>query len=183
VGLEDAISLMSQNGMVRPWAIVQVIIEPSKLPRVMIPILIAAFASFALPTGVVARNQRARALAQLQARSLSEEQRTELKRRLPKDIPPIRIVYRLLDGGGKDFSEQLGAAIKDAGGTVLSIAGNSLNDLRGKVRVAVNAGETNTQDAANRLCDTLSAIKIPCGGDLTPGSFVGLRDRRKLCGS
>jgi hypothetical protein len=120
-----------------------------------------------------ARGRQAQELAKLTPRSLSDQQRAELKKRFSKDTPPIRIVYRLMDGEGKDFSEEIASALRDAGGTVRSIAGGSLADLHGKVTVAVNADEKKTQQAADQLCDTLEAIHIPCGGDIPAGSLGG----------
>ncbi|WP_316228656.1 hypothetical protein [Bradyrhizobium sp. SZCCHNR1045] len=155
------------------WAIVQLFKEPPRYIRIAIPVLIAACSAIALYAGVLARGQQEKELAKLRPRSLSESQRAELKTRLPKSTPPIRIVYRMMDGEGKDYSDQLASAIKEAGGSVLSVAGNSLNDLHGKVTVAVNSGDQVAMNAADQLCNLLTAIQIVCGADIASGSLGG----------
>jgi hypothetical protein len=153
------------------WAVLQVFKDPRKRFRIAVPIFIGTASALALYVGVLARDKQSQELAKLKPRSVSESQRAELKKRFPKDTPPIRIVYRLMDGEGKDYSDQLASAIRDAGGTVPSIAGNSLNDLPGKVMVATVLDLT---PKADRLCDALTASGVPCGGgDLAPGSVGG----------
>jgi hypothetical protein len=149
-------------------------LEPRRSIRITVPFLIAIVAVAARYSGVVARNQQTQELSQLNPRSLSDSQRAELKKRLPKDTPPIRIIYRLMDGEGKDFSEHLASAIKDAGGSVEAIVGNSLNDLRGKVVVGATSTDQRILDAVDNLCATFNQINISCGGDLAPRSISGV---------
>lgn len=166
---------LSVLGIVTPliWALIQLRSEPARSVRVTVPIVIAIISTAAFSSGRVASSQQSRQLEKLKPRYVSGQQRAELKQRFPKRMPPIRIKYRLMDGEGKDYSEMLAAAIRGAGGTVLSVAGGSLADLRDKVTVVVNSGDANTLMAADQLCNVLTAIAIACGGDIAPGQLDG----------
>jgi hypothetical protein len=155
------------------WALTQYFIEPQKLFRIGVPIFVAGASIAALYSGILARSQQSQELAKLRPRSLSDSQRADFKKRFSKETPTIRIIYRLMDGEGKDYSDQIASAIRGAGGTVASVVGNSLSDLQGKVTVAVLGGDPKTMNSATKICDDLIAIGIPCGGEIAPGSFSG----------
>jgi hypothetical protein len=78
-----------------------------------------------------------------------------------------RVCFTRLEG------DHLASAIKDAGGSVEAIVGNSLNDLRGKVVVGATSRDQRFLDAVDNLCATFNQINISCGGDLAPGSIGG----------
>jgi hypothetical protein len=88
-----------------------------------------------------------------------------------KSISPAKLVfaYRLMDGEGKDFSEQLAGIFRAAGWLIGGIGGSSLNNFPG-VTVAAHR---NLVPTADHLCDLLTQAGIHCGADLAPNSIGG----------
>ena len=80
-----------------------------------------------------------------------------------------------MDGEGKDFANELAAIFELAGWSIVGIGGSSLNDLPGRVTVAIDAkGGAELLKTADRLCDVLNnRVGVPCGGDLKPNSLGG----------
>jgi hypothetical protein len=106
---------------------------------------------------------------------LSDDQQKRVKEELHSLVPKkIAFIYRLMDGDGKDFAEQLATIFKASGWEVGGIGGNSLNDLPNKVTVAINSRSgIELMTIADRLCDSLNRVGIPCGGELKPDTIGG----------
>lgn len=87
----------------------------------------------------------------------------------------IAFAHRLMDAEGRDFAEQLAGIFKSAGWSIGGIGGSSLNDLLGRVTVAIDAASSSADflKTADRLCDALTRTGIPCGGDMIPHSLGG----------
>jgi hypothetical protein len=99
-------------------------------------------------------------IAQLKPRRLSNAQKQILISRASLEKGTVAFMHRLMDGEGKDFSQQMADAFKAAGWVVRSIAGNSLNDFPGYVVVSVADGIPN--ETARLACDALNAAGIEC---------------------
>jgi len=111
----------------------------------------------------VASAQSAAEIATLKGRSLSEQQKAILHRELSKASGPVGFNYRLMDGEGHDFANQLAEVFRLAGWDVRHIAGNSLNDFQGYFVVAT--ADPSLKDVAKVACDALNAAGIKCHDD------------------
>jgi hypothetical protein len=105
----------------------------------------------------------------------SEQQKTLLEEIRAFPAGTIAFAYRVMDGEGKDFAEQLAEIFKSAGWSIGGIGGSSLNDLPGKVTVAIDAASSTAEflKSADRVCDAFTRAGIPCGGDLKPNTLGG----------
>jgi hypothetical protein len=138
---------------------------------IVLPLLTIIASAGALYTRNVLAARSAATIAMLEPWKVSAEQKAKIKSRVSSLAGKIAFITRLMDGEGKDFAEQLAATFKDAGWTIASIAGNSLNDLPGAVTVAVS--NSNLQATADQVCEALNFAGIKCGGDLRPNSLGG----------
>ena len=92
--------------------------------------VLTAFASAgALYYRNIATAQKDAQIERLKPRTISEEQKTALGKRLGGSTGTVAFIYRLMDGEGKDFAHQMADAFSAAGWQVASNAGNSLNDF------------------------------------------------------
>jgi hypothetical protein len=107
---------------------------------------------------------------------LSGEQQEKLAQELRSfSAGKIGFAHRVMDGEGRDFAEQLAAIFRSAGWSIVGIGGSSLNDLPGRVTVAIDAATSSADflKTADRLCEALTRAGIPCGGDLKPNTLGG----------
>jgi hypothetical protein len=99
-------------------------------------------------------------IARLRGRTISEQQKTVLTSRLSKTRAPIGFNYRLMDGEGLDFANQLADVFRVLGWEVRHVAGNFLDDFPGYVAV-VTIDQT-LQQTAKLVCDSLNTANIEC---------------------
>jgi hypothetical protein len=102
---------------------------------------------------------------------VSDNEAKKLQTALASIAPgKLAFAYRLMDGQGKDFADQLAGIFRAAGWLIGGIGGSSLNDFPG-VTVATSLSLMQTAD---HLCDALTQAGIHCGGaDLAPNSLGG----------
>jgi hypothetical protein len=114
---------------------------------------------------------------------LSDDQQKNLTEELRSfSAGKILFAHRLMDGEGEDFAEQLAAIFKASGWSIVGIGGNSLNELPGKVTVAIDARSgAGIWETADRLCRALTRVGIPCGGDMKPNSLGGPIGLGEIC--
>lgn len=141
---------------------------------IILPLLAVAASAGVLYTRSILNARTATEISALKPWALSPDQAEKLTQELGAFTGKISFIHRLMDGEGRDFAGQLASTFKASGWTVGTIAGNSLNDLPGKVTVAIS--NPDLRGAADRLCDTLNRAGIPCGGDLRPNSLGGPLD-------
>jgi hypothetical protein len=107
--------------------------------------------------------------------SLSETQANTLRAGLSSFSPgTVAFAYRLMDGEGKGFADQLSAIFKTPGWSIGGSGGSSLNTFTG-ITVAIDAASSNAalRQTANRLCDLFTKVGIHCGADLVPHRLGG----------
>lgn len=118
--------------------------------------------------------QAQQTIAALKSRRIAAEQEKQLRDELRSfSSGKVSFDYRLMDGESEDFARQLAAIFYSAGWSIGGIGGSSLNDLTGKVTVAIDHDSSNADfsKTADRLCSALTRAGIPCGGDLKPNSL------------
>jgi hypothetical protein len=141
-------------------------------------VLAALSTAFALHYKTVAAGQQAHEIASLKPRTLSEAQKSALRKSLAARSGTVGFIHRLMDGEGQDFTKDLGSVFTDAGWHVASSAGNSLNDFTGYIVIAVS--DPKLLSDLQFVKDALNQASIDCRTeDIKPGSLGGplLADR------
>lgn len=134
--------------------------------------LLAALASGGvIVTGKMIETKKDAQIAALSPRELTAVQRTTLLEQIRPVPGKVAFISRLMDGEGHEYAAQLAQLFSSAGWTVVSIAGNSLAELPGKVTVAVS--DPSMVARGTYVCNALSKAGIRCGADLRSGSMSG----------
>src|ERR1700730_3760660 len=149
---------------------------------IALPLLTVVASAGALYTRSILNARAAAELDSLKPWRLSADQRTKLTEEL-RLLPAGRVVFshRLMDGDGRDFAEELAAAFEAVGWSLGGIGGSSLNDLPGRVTVAIAAESAESLlQTTDRVCDAMNKAGVSCGGDLQPNSLGGPLERDTL---
>jgi hypothetical protein len=126
---------------------------------IILPLLTVAASAGALYTHSILNTRAAAEIEALKPWRLSDEQQRKLMEELRSfQAGKIAFAHRVMDGEGREFAEQLAGIFKSVGWSIGGIGGSSLNDLPGKVTVAIDAASSGGEflKTADRLCDALT---------------------------
>jgi hypothetical protein len=108
----------------------------------------------------------------LKPRNITDTQKSALKKRLAETKGTVGFISRLMDGEGRDFAQELAGVFTEAGWTVHSIAGNSLNDFPGYIVGVVS--EESLLPQLNFVRTALNESGIDCRlEEIKPNSIGG----------
>ena len=134
--------------------------------------ILAAFASGgAIITGKILDKRKEIQIAELQPRTLTDTQRSELLNIIAEQSGKIGFYSRLMDGESSDFADSLASVFAEAGWTVAPTIHTSLNDFPGFLSIFVT-GE-NLGPTASFICESLQRIGMDCHPENIKDSSLG----------
>ncbi|WP_341895429.1 hypothetical protein [Ferrovibrio terrae] len=135
-------------------------------------VLTALAAVGAYYTGNIISEKKDTEIAALKPRTLSDTQRATLENILRSRVGTVGFMSRLMDGEGIDYANQLAEVFRQAGWNVVSIAGNHLADLPGRVTTAI-LDDATMLPIAEMVCQAFNEAGIICGGEIRQGQLPG----------